>query len=142
MIETGKLLANSVKQNLMFANLVSGSEYNYIGKINKEKEVMILLVLEDIQKNIENGFDISLEDISIKMNISYSYLSKTFKEVTGESFITYLNKYRLDIACKLLNNTDDKISKIANDSGFCTARNLNRAFKNYLGKTPTEYRNS
>ena len=41
------------------------------------------------------GEKLSIESISEEMGVSASYLSRKFKEVTGQTFLDFLNKYRV-----------------------------------------------
>ena len=40
----------------------------------------------------------SIESISEEMGVSASYLSRKFKEITGQTFLDFLNKYRVQQA--------------------------------------------
>ena len=53
-----------------------------------------------IQENYSK--DISLDDVSSQVNISPYYFSKIFKEETGENFIEYLTRVRIDKSQRLL----------------------------------------
>ncbi len=91
---------------------------------------------------VENNFnkDCSLENLSKETGFSYAYLSRYFKNTVGISFNTYVNQYRINNACYLLNNTDYSILQCALDSGYTSLRSFNRNFKNITGMTPQEYR--
>ena len=65
-----------------------------------------------------------------------------FKQMTGGSFISYVNDRRLTSAAERLRRSDDKIVTIAEDAGFENLSNFNRQFKARYGMTPREYRNS
>lgn len=84
----------------------------------------------------------SLKQLSGDLKYDYYYLSKLFKEKTGVSYNTYLNTYRINHACYLLTNTQDKITEVAAKSGFDTLRTFNREFKIHKNVTPQEYRNA
>jgi transcriptional regulator GlxA family with amidase domain len=53
----------------------------------------------------------------------------------------YLKLVRLMHARELLLSTNKPIELVAFESGFSNARVLNRNFKEWKHKTPTEYRN-
>ena len=53
----------------------------------------------------------------------------------------YLNFIRLMHARELLLSTDKPIEWVATDCGFSNSRILNRNFKAWKNKTPTQYRN-
>ena len=72
---------------------------------------------------------------------SSSHFMRWFKQMTGGSFISYVNDRRLTSAAERLRRSDDKIVTIAEDAGFENLSNFNRQFKARYGMTPREYRN-
>ncbi|CAM3378298.1 AraC family transcriptional regulator [Marinicrinis lubricantis] len=83
--------------------------------------------------------DISLEYCADLAGINSYTLSKWFKQVTGVNFIDWLTNTRIEAASKLLRESDDKISDIANQVGY-QQRYFNRIFKKQIGLTPSQYR--
>jgi AraC-like DNA-binding protein len=63
-----------------------------------------------------------------------------FKEVTGLSFIAYLNHYRVAKAQGLLAATNMPISAIGMETGFCTQSYFGMVFRKVTGMTPLDYR--
>lgn len=84
--------------------------------------------------------EISITRLSQLVNLSEGQLSRLFKQQTGLSIITYLNRIRLTHACHLLTNGDDSISDIAFSCGFRNISNFNRLFKKNLHCSPLAYR--
>ena len=85
--------------------------------------------------------DISLDDVSHEVDISPYYFSKLFKEETGENFIDYLTKVRIDEAKNLLlRNKETSIKSICMDVGYSDPNYFSRIFKRCTGQTPTKYR--
>lgn len=68
------------------------------------------------------------------------YLSRCFKEATGLSFTSHVNRYRVNEAAYRLRNSGEKILDIAYECGFESLRSFNRNFKTIMGVTPNEYR--
>lgn len=91
-----------------------------------------------IQENYNK--DISLEEISKRLNISSYYFSKMFKEEAGENFIDYLTRVRMDHAKELMRNPDLSIKEIGIMSGYSDPNYFSRIFKKQTGETPREYR--
>jgi AraC-like DNA-binding protein len=69
-----------------------------------------------------------------------SYLSKLFKEQTGESLSEYINRIRLAKAKLLLRKEGLTISDIAVQVGYLNSNALIRSFKKYEGVTPGKYK--
>ncbi len=83
---------------------------------------------------------LSLHAISEHLGISQSYLSTQFKKETGTGFVDYLNLYRIDKSCWLLERTEISVEEIGFRCGFLSSKNYIRVFKKYKGCTPGEYR--
>ena len=60
--------------------------------------------------------------------------------MTGLSFIDYLNQYRLNNACRLLENSEQSVLECALSSGYTSLRSFNRNFRNRYQTTPQQYR--
>jgi AraC-like DNA-binding protein len=84
---------------------------------------------------------ISLDRIAQNMYLSPVYISKIFKEETGESPINYLIKRRLEKAKSLLKQPNpESIKQIAIDVGYEDAYHFSKLFKKYFGISPLHYR--
>lgn len=96
------------------------------------------LAVDYIQKNYMDP-DLSLNDICSYLNISTSYFSTIFKEMTGETFTEVLIRTRMEKAKELLENTTLKNYEIAERVGFSDPHYFGISFKKMTGVTPTEY---
>ena len=83
---------------------------------------------------------LSLKRVAQTANISPNYLSEKFKRVTGENFVAYINRRRVQKACDLLLNPELRISEIAFAVGFQSLSQFNRVFKKLTQQSPTELR--
>ena len=112
---------------------------------NKEQIVQSpnLALGDEIIKYINEHFqeDIQVGDIAQKFNISHVTLNRQLKQTNNLSMGKYLKLVRLIHARELLLNTNKSIELVAYESGFSNTRVLNRNFKSWKYKTPTEYRN-
>ena len=98
----------------------------------------IRLVERYMQENY--GDELSLQLLADRFDVNNVYLGRLFKEETGEYFIDYLNRVRLDHARRLLLDTTLKASIIANQVGFLDSNYFFRKFKQKYGLSPTDYR--
>lgn len=84
---------------------------------------------------------ISLDKIARNMYLSPVYISKIFKEETGESPINYLIKIRLEKARDILvNGEGGSIKSIANSVGYEDVYHFSKLFKKHYGISPLYYR--
>ena len=97
-----------------------------------------ILAMDYIQNNYMDP-NLSLNSICSYLNISTSYFSTIFKEMTGETFIEVLTRTRMEKAKELLENTTMKNYEIAEKVGFSDSHYFGISFKKITGKTPTEY---
>jgi two-component system response regulator YesN len=111
------------------------SKYN---NINVKK--IVLAIKEYINKNYCDS-NISLNLIADEFCKSSVYISKLFKNETGENFIDYLTRLRMEKAKELLaNSLNLKAFEIAQNIGYTDISHFNKLFKKYTGFSPIEYR--
>lgn len=81
-----------------------------------------------------------VEDVAREAGCSPSHFMRWFRRMTGSSFVSFLNDYRLMEAARQLCATDEKVLAIAQNVGFESLSNFNRQFKLRYAMTPREYR--
>jgi two-component system response regulator YesN len=84
--------------------------------------------------------DISLHTVASYVGISPNHLSTVFSQETGENFIEYLTRVRIEKAKHLLENTAMKNADIADAAGFNDPHYFSFIFKKNTGLSPREYR--
>ena len=94
--------------------------------------------LDYISKNYMRK--ISLEEVAAEVYLSPSYFSKVFKEGVGTNFVTYLNKYRISVAKRLLMDNSIDIVDISNLVGYEDQSYFSKSFKKITGTTPGKFR--
>jgi len=72
---------------------------------------------------------IELENIAQMASMSPTYFSAWFKRSMGQSLIKYVNKLRIEKACRWLSATDWDIAEIAFKVGFQQVTHFNRVLK-------------
>lgn len=86
--------------------------------------------------------DFSLDTVCSVLGVSNSYFSTIFKKETGKSFIIYLTDYRMDVAVRLIVETNDKSYEIGEKVGYLDANYFSYVFKKKFGVSPSKYRKS
>ncbi|WP_127582592.1 response regulator [Paenibacillus koleovorans] len=86
--------------------------------------------------------DLSIQEVMDAAGmLSKAHFSRTFKDETGTLFSRYLLQLRLNQACRLLADPNQKAQAAAHASGFSDYASFNRAFTQTYGCTPSEFRN-
>ena len=83
--------------------------------------------------------DINETELARSMGLSYSYFSRTFKEVTGMTFKKYLNKLRIDHAQKMLAKGGFSISEVATRCGYNSISYFIYTYRSIVGVTPYKH---
>lgn len=85
---------------------------------------------------------VTIGRIAEALNLSPSYISHLFKEITGYTVMEYLMDYRFIQAKSLIemSSPSKKLKEIANECGFESDSHFNRFFKKKTGLTPRQYR--
>ncbi|SKA84257.1 AraC-type DNA-binding protein [Clostridium sp. USBA 49] len=104
-----------------------------------DKRYLIKKIIQYMNENYMNA--ISLEMISNYIHLNPIYLSKLFKEETGESPINYLIGIRLYKAKELLDNGEFTVKEIASMVGYDDPYYFSKLFKKYYGCSPKKYKN-
>ena len=144
--ELGKLLD-------AFAGFISATQFKnefvqlmlkikeYFNNIKKDSSSKLCDdAIEIISKDYCNP-DMSLNLLSDMLSCSSPYLSMLIKKHTGNSFVSILTKNRMDMAKNLIENTDMKISMIAEKCGYIDQHYFSYSFKKYFGESPLKLRN-
>jgi transcriptional regulator GlxA family with amidase domain len=72
--------------------------------------------------------------------MSESKFMRYFRTVTGETFVSYLTRLRLERAAQLLEETSLSIAEVASSVGFADQSYFDRVFRKHYGRTPSEVR--
>lgn len=83
---------------------------------------------------------ISLSKLSKEFSLHPNYIVRKFKSITGYKLSDYLNKTRIEMSLSKMIETDDSLTQIAFDSGFCDQSHFNRNFKKHFPISPKNFR--
>jgi AraC-like DNA-binding protein len=113
------------------------SDYICSRKQNQNAKIM-----DSITVFIDNNYhtDISLAQVGEVVGLSSTYLSSIFKEISGGSFVDYVNGVRIQKSKVLLAQPQLTIIQIAEKVGFSSSNTFIKAFKRKEGITPGQFR--
>lgn len=108
----------------------SKDPFNKSGMINRVKEY--------VQEHIYE--DILLEDVANEVYISVSHFGRVFKKQTGETFLQYVTRMKMEKAAELLKDSKYKVYQVGEMLGYKTHAYFSKVFYNVIGCYPGEYR--
>ena len=87
--------------------------------------------------------ELSLREVSAAIGSNMKYLSLYLNKMLGLTFYEYVNKFRVEEACVLIQRMERdgrrNMAEVAQLSGFNSLSSFNRYFKKEKGVTPKEY---
>jgi AraC-like DNA-binding protein len=107
-----------------------------------EKYVQKLLHFMETNKPYTDG-DLTLRKLAKKLSIPPQYLSRVINERLNQSFVDFINTYRVEEAKKSLLDPAKKhysLLAIAEDVGFNSKSSFNLVFKKHTNMTPSSFR--
>lgn len=120
---------------------IIGNMYRFCSEVRKPVQKMnenFREVLEYINSHYVE--DISTQSLSVQYGYNETYFCRKFKAVTGINLMKYIQILRIELAQKLLKNTEKSIAEIALECGFTDISYFSHCFKRQVKVTPKEYR--
>lgn len=111
-----------------------------ISKKNEYDDVYdaIKVAKKYVMEHIEGGT--SLAEVAEVVSFSPSYFGRVFKEKTGEKFLDFVNRVRIEAAQNYLATTGMKVNEIYEKVGYMSRNYFYNMFKSIAGCSPQEYR--
>lgn len=104
-----------------------------------QDDAMIAAVKAYVRNHLDT---VSLETASAHVGRSTSYVSRFFKQRTGQGFSEYLIQERMEYAARLLCDLRVHTYEVAERVGYANPKNFTRTFRRHYGISPRTYRNS
>jgi two-component system response regulator YesN len=106
-------------------------------RYNSANQKLAERILEYVDREYASKL-LSLQSIAKHLQKSPAYISKVFKDVTGENYVRYVSKKRLAKALDLLQNTSLLVYQVTAAVGWTDQSSFIRLFKKQYGFTPSE----
>jgi two-component system, response regulator YesN len=119
-------------------NALSEFEYNNTSEQKSYHEVIVYEAIKFVKENLNKP--ITLKEVAQKVHLTPHYFGQIFKSVTGENFVPFLTKVKMEEACKLLKDPLYRIYQISDTLGFSDPHYFTKVFLKTYGKSPKKYR--
>jgi two-component system response regulator YesN len=106
--------------------------------INSNHGWMIRRISAYVEKHY--GEEITVPILAAWIGFSPNYFSKVFREQMGLSFSEWLNRFRIEKAKQLLQNSSERIADIAEMTGYGDYKYFTYVFRQQEGISPSNFR--
>lgn len=106
--------------------------------ISDTKETLGMMIKRYIKNNLTEK--ITLSDIAWHLHCSTVTLTEHFKKEFGITIMEYVTQKRMQMAVRLLANSDTSIREISESCGFSDIEYFSKSFKKHHGISPSEWR--
>lgn len=98
--------------------------------------------LKTVFQFVDNHFSekVTLKELSAKVCMTEESFSRFFSKVMNKPFFFFLNEYRINMACKLLLETEMSVASICYEIGYESFPFFHRQFKKFKNCTPQKFR--
>lgn len=98
--------------------------------------------LRPLFEHLEKHYDvpIQVEEAARLCAMSSSHFMYFFRRTTGQSFLSYVNHFRIAKAQVLLTTTDKSLAAISQEVAFCNQSHFGMVFRKLVGVTPLTFR--
>ncbi len=143
-IKQGLIDKGMVEPDMSYQNLLSNQDwidYVKLACFNVQYHYQSQDKIERAKRYIHDNFDqpVSLEEIANLVELSTNYFSNLFRETTGETFIDYMTRIRLDKAKDYLRENNYSLKEISFMLGYKDPNYFSRVFKKYFAMSPKQY---
>lgn len=90
--------------------------------------------------NANSDGRLSVAEMAATVGLSESWFANVFKQTTGKTPLQWQLGKRIDLAQKMLKETDLTVADIALQLGFSDQAHLTKAFRQVVGETPAAWR--
>lgn len=114
------------------------SENRFLDDFSMEHSSRISKVHDFVEANFQRK--IYLKDLSSLVNMSGPSFSRFFSKTMGRPFFVFLNEYRINMASRMLIDTDKSVAEIGFACGYESLPFFHKQFNKFKNEPPSKYR--
>lgn len=116
--------------------------FQYLYETAVAEKSSVREAVQEIISHLDGNFTevVSLEKLAERTDVSASSLSRGFKAQTGMTPTEYAIRLRMEQAKHLLAFTDDTVTAISEQCGYCNVHYFSSVFRKECGISPSQYR--
>jgi len=112
------------------------------GKIKGQREAEGRSIVKSVKEYIEKNYAdscMNLSTVAEALGRNARYLSKVFREETGEGLLDYVNVIRIGKATELLAEGNYSVETVGEMVGYASTKTFRRIFTKIVGTTPSNF---
>ena len=134
-----ELIRNLIRRKENIRKRYFDNEGEAVSGYGSSEEGFILRLNSIIAGNLSNP-DLDQQLLCRELGVSRASLYNKMKAITGAGAKEYITRIRIEKAKSLIENSAYTIAEISDMTGFASQSYFSTAFKNYTGKTPSQYK--
>ena len=103
---------------------------------------LVAEIMQYLDKKLDTAENVTLEELSIKIGFSKSYIKTKFKQELNKSIVQFFIDMKIERAKKLLSPQNKTINEISDELGFSSVQYFSSQFKLRTNMSPSSYANS
>lgn len=139
-IQSGNLFQRESARHYFQSVLYGLSETGNFGLTRPDGREAVDKAIRFMQERTHGEF--RLDTLCGFLNLSVPHFIRVFKAKTGLPPMKYYTRLKVEEAVTLLMNSDKPLAAIAEELNFSSAAHFSKIFKQYMGVSPTQYRNN
>lgn len=129
---------HAAEMRLVLCQIILDTAKSLAGSTTLRDDSLAMRAREYMKKHISS--DMAVDDIAAACGLSESQFARRFKKTAGVTPADYLQRLRIEEACRILRTSGGSITEIAFKLGFSSSQYFSTVFKRYTGMTPCNYK--
>ena len=129
---------NVFELKMKYDKMLEFAHARMAGQWKTESGGIVSIIKELVEENYMDS-SLNVSTIAVQMQKNPQYISKVFKNETGEGILDYINVLRIRKAQEILLTRKISMEKVAEMVGYASVRTFRRNFARVMGMTPSGY---